>query len=218
MAKAKSGTLPEGEYFWLNFRDEVPFSIKGHSDPDPAETEALKARRIAYLDRNRSYLVNPEVTSFGYLRGLDIPPFSPDLLHKSIRFKRPAPTRAYHIFATIDYAGGQYSIVSEQWKAAIEDIEPDRHEFFPFDICFSDTTWRVYIFHTRQMAKIFPGGKVSLHDLCIPNTAKANRSDLAGRHWIEHYGLPFVFVSRALALKLLPLLPSQLDLIPVVAV
>lgn len=115
----------------------------------------------------------------------------PDLVNKNVGFKRPHPKRPLLSFLTFpfydfaSYEVDQYTVISPEWKSAIESVEPGVHEFFPLNVVFKDAIISRFIFRERQNIIFFPEGQiVDPYDVLSPNRVKVRRSVLEGRHWV----------------------------------
>lgn len=234
---SKQSAVPDGEFFIVSDMRQggESLSIRRQYDPDPQETEAIKARRMAYY---RTF--EPDWTPYESHdlfhqrypgRYPTLPPIMPDMVHKSSGFKRPKPKRGpdellkFPILdqATLGPSGSHfnfeyYLLVSSEWKAAVESLEPGVHEFFAHDVIFSDGIWPRYIFRDRQDIDCLDqeAREPTTFDISRGRyTIQAKRAALAGRHWVRQSGWYYNFVSRDLALLLLPLLPRLVKFMPI---
>lgn len=221
--------LPDGEFY--TFVDThapaaTPLSAKGLYDPDPAETEAIKARRAAYYATLEPYWKFVPYEPFHYEHP-EMAPMPADLVHRRSAFKRPMPKKEpEHIlaFPFWDYAtsppfGDYYTLVSPQWKAAMEALEPGLHEFFPHEVVFNDGSWDRFVLRSCQNVNFLVGLVPFWSDLKTGREkAYAKRSALAGRHWVRHWALGENFASRELAVRLRPLLPPRYEFYPLTMV
>jgi hypothetical protein len=223
---AKQKKLPDGEFYVLAHDGEARFSPRGQFDPDPQETELIKTRRRAYY---RSCEANWEpspmpLEDLFHRRYPVPPPIAPDLVHRRTALKRPMPrTEPDHIlhYALRDYAteNDAYTIVSPEWRDAIEIVEPGVHEFFPHAVEFSDGAWTRCILRSRQKILFLADGpNLFAKDVMEPFRVRGRRPNLEGRHWVQSGALPWDFSSRALAERLLPMLPSTMMLVPITLV
>jgi Bacterial regulatory helix-turn-helix protein, lysR family len=217
---SKTAVLPDGEFFVI--RDERPlrsetFSTRKMFDPDPQETENIKARRKAYAAK-----VEPDYNSTHcdiFHRPYPLPPsMTVNLVHKQYGISRPVPKNGleHEIYLIPDYASKHYyDVVSPEWKLAIETVDPGRHEFFDFKIVFSDATIQRFICRIRQNILFLPE---STNSNCYPSDLVGNLSALAGCHLFQCGGWPWIFVSRELAQLLLPLMPRYTSFAPIASV
>lgn len=227
MASNNHSKLPDGELFLISDQRAMgtTLSSAGAYDPDPQETEAIKVRRAAHY---KTFEPDWVLSFMG--SGQDLfhrsypatPPIGPDLVHKQSGFNRPKPQRGLGdnlYFPFRDYAteNAYYRVVSPEWKAAVESLEPGVHEFFGHEVVFSDSVWQRYIFRDRQRVEIFaestlpPGSKIDIARF----RGCAKRHAVAGRHWVRPLGWSIDFVSRELASRLLPLMTGAMSFIPV---
>lgn len=135
------------------------------------------------------------------------------------------------------YADENYTVVSAEWKDAIESVEPGIHEFFPHTLIFVDDIARDrFIFRGRAQVDNCISPRVSLYpevteqgDVLKMNfhwalgsakvEAYVDMAKIADRHWVWHNGEFVVgpLVSRRLALQLAPLLPRFCEFVPLKA-
>jgi Bacterial regulatory helix-turn-helix protein, lysR family len=222
--------LPDGEFFVLIFDGEGTFSPAGNYDVDPKETEAIKTRRAAFYKA-----LGPKWERAKLGRTCDLfhleypvpPAMGPEFVHKYSGFRRAKPKRGldHYIQGGLDYAtygveaisDMPYTLVSPEWKAAIESVEPDVHEFFEHEVIFTDERVPRYIFRDRQNV-LFADPQETLFQPRLveqPFRVIGKRKALAGRHWIRHGDCVWIFVSRELALELLPLLARTMRFVPI---
>lgn len=150
-------------------------------------------------------------------------------------FEAPCPHALAHIDAVISQsAEGQLTvyddIVSAEWKAAIESVEPGVHQFVPHELRFTGAVVsdryifrcqtrlnaaRLY-YHVEEVCDAWGdavGYRFAVNeDLRVP---ELDRAQAAGRHVVSGPDNVGRFVSRALAEKLHPLLPERTALLPV---
>ena len=254
MANGRQTSLPDGEFFMLqDQRDEADLlsgrtirvpgtedsQLYDQHDRDPDRSKELS---MARLQRLRELDPNPDPTRPPYSLFDDRRfRFDAGLLSETSHFYGPPPQQEIHYDFLTDFArepivgrdgklseaAGGYRFVSEEWKDAIEGLEPGVHEFFSHEVEFSDyTMYGHFIFRDcpemefadlersgpGAVQKIpsgpFQGKLTTKYD---PVGLAAKRELVAGRHWVRHVGVHWPFVSRALALKLLPLLPRVLE-------
>jgi hypothetical protein len=219
----KQTKLPDGEFFVIDVDWNNPFSYRGMYDPDPKETEAIKAKRAAYYKTLGPKWRDPNIAHEDLFHVLDpVPPaMGPELVHKRSGLKRPKPKNGldHYMQGCMDYAtpnyNGSYLWVSPEWKAAIESVEPRVHEFFKHEVIFSDGLLPRYIFRERQTPN--PEKFALLEDRLVqePFRVHGKRKPLSGRHWVRQGGFVWNFASRDLAIRLLPLLPSRMRFVPI---
>jgi hypothetical protein len=173
-------------------------------------------------------------------------PLMADLIYSGSWFYSRLPARLQHFEVVMvpeeppppdePLIGGYlYSVVSPEWKAVIEELEPGIHEFFAHKLTFQDgSASDRYIFRTRTQ---IDGGVVpnvscipirnpeaphELHNLCWMGPGRqgygvdvrVNAELLTGHHWIRCDGHQTLHVvSRALAERLRPLLPPACFLV-----
>ncbi len=222
----KSTGLPDGEFFVLCdhrviFSDSIP---GGEFVPDLQENEAIKLRRVVY---RKSLEPDWETSQFSYAdafhRRYPLPlPMAPDLVHTRSIFNRPRKRRkSLELIFLQDHASDceWYRLVSPDFKVAIESVEPGVHEFYAHDVVFSDAVWPRYIFRDRQSVSCFSSETSEPMKLHLPGAKiHASREALAGRHWCRQVGWRSEFVSRDLALRLLPLMEPKMTFVPIVLV
>jgi hypothetical protein len=158
-------------------------------------------------------------------------PFPAELVPRRTAVRMKAPKHPLHYECVTNFAAEHWRkmwIVSDAWKRAIEDLEPAVHEFFSHEIQFDDVVltnfWvirRNYRFdpldHERseldelkEEVDIDSLGWPFDEDDCILKDENSRRlfvrrKAIEGKHWISNGP----YVSRSLAVKLNPLLPSQ---------
>ena len=230
MADPGPNTLPDGEYFYIcDYRKDHDFVGDGHQkSTDPDEDEAIKRRRFeACLAHDKAAGVTGSyLESYEFRRDVA---FTPDLVHRATTLDCSMPQTLMHYDRVFQGTGGTYDVVSKEWKDAIESFEPHVHEFFPYELHFSDGVVRDYfIMRGTQVVSCFASKEDSkkLFDNCaryqdgtyvdeqLPVHAK--RELLANRHWINT-GLSQIAL-RALAEKLFPLIPRFTELVPLILV
>lgn len=220
----KQTELPDGTFFHFREEDESYYP-RGSFDPEPEETNAIRSRRKALcLEHGFEWPAHrigaEDIFTSGAYPG---PPLDAESVHRRIGFDRPAPkNKIYHYFqsACLDYATGRngyhasYRVVSEEWKAAIEDVEPNIHQFFEYELQFTDKTVTRYIFNPRTVFDIRADSSQSIIDVYKPHAVNLSRAAIGNRHWICQFGCRKQFASRELAVKLLPLLPPLAHFVP----
>ena len=109
-------------------------------EADPQETTRL-AREIA----RRRMAVDPDWTAYAIAPAyFDLPnvAMDPELVLAATAFAAPRPAVLAHCDGLINPTEGQtsayYDVVSADWKAAIESLEPGVHQFFAHELRFSD--------------------------------------------------------------------------------
>ena len=250
MCDGARASLPDGDFFMLKDGRAEMNVLSGRTirvpetedsqlydqhDHDPARSKELSMARRQRLRELESIpdLTRPSYTLFRDRRFR----FDPSLISNPSHFYGPPPQAAIHYDILTDFSveplvglNGdlhqttcQYDFVSNEWKAAVESLEPGVHEFFPHELEFSSyTMYGHFIFRDCleldfvDLERSGPGGvqRTPLGGLTVaydPVGLAARGEVVAGRHWIRQIGVDFPFVSRALALKLLPLLPEVLE-------
>lgn len=235
MAIPKKAELADGEYFILcdiRSLDAPTFNCELY-DCDPQETKTIVTMRAAYYRTLVPGWAPNDIFSNDLFHQRSSPFSMPaNLVHKRLCHRKPKPKRGltdYMLRNFYDFAakGNNYWVVSPEWRAAIESLEPGLHEFFPYELAFPDGNIQRYIFRDRQHVAdatrgmldpskyIYHPSEPSAFDLArYPYIA--SRQALAGRHWIRPMNWWNKFVSRDLAALLLPLLPTKVLLVPLV--
>ncbi|QLP96195.1 MAG: hypothetical protein HZY79_00610 [Rhodoblastus sp.] len=120
----------------------------------------------------------------------------------------------------MDYATGQrgyhlsYRVVSGAWKAVVEEVEPDTHQFFNCDLCFTDKIVPYFIFNPRVVVEMRANKDQRIADARVPYKLPLRRSSITGRHWTSQLHFGWQFASRQLAERLLSLLPPETSFVP----
>jgi hypothetical protein len=171
-------------------------------------------------------------------------PYSSDMVHPESFFDTRKPEQLDHVEEIGSKGvGGWYTVVSEQWKCAIQCVEPGVHEFFPHVLNFKNASIQRYIFRSRALVRdalvpIRATTKSRLDDMKYglsiferykvhpPHIDKQSIAEyevqsrkLAGKHWITFPHLSYVWeperiISQPLAIKLNELLPHRMVLLP----
>lgn len=221
---AKQTELPEGEFFCI-YPDFEAFYPRGTYDPDPQETEIIRSRRMAICKEwgiSWPIYCNSGNDVFSSMT-VATPPLSKDLVHRRIAIDRPAPKiRHFHysFSACFDYASGNsrsmtpYQVVSAKWKDAVESVELGVHQFFNYDLCYTDKIIPYYIFHPGVVIEVRADEKQPVCEALEPHAFKLRKSAIIGRHWACQLGIGTQFISRNLATRLLPLLPPKFTFVP----
>jgi hypothetical protein len=210
-----------GIYFWRQLYEGPGYEANRQYDADPVASEKLRKARADYTRSNSTH---------AWL------PCPPELVPRRTAVRMNVPDYPIHYEPVSNFGaepGGnnwpyhQIWIVSDGWKKAIEELEPAVHEFFPHEIQFDDgvlTNFWVFregpaidvIDHARSQLDEpqgeYPGWPINegssvfaMNDDDSRKLLCVRRVAVEGRHWIR-YG---PFVSRALAIKLNPLLPCR---------
>lgn len=224
----RQAVLAPAEFYYLcDFRGEL-FLSANHQGPDadPQTSETIRKARLDSLRAFEPQLTDsfrPDIKSWRQIK------LSPELVHRWTSIKTPMPENPSHFDTIYDYSSSTYEIVSPAWKAAVEDFEPNIHEFYPHEFRFSDgKIWPCYIVRSGQQLD-YPASKDDLAQMAdslwrdpvdggynrTPRPVHARRDILNGKHWVEY---DFHAASRPLAEKLLPLLPPCMELVPLVLV
>ena len=159
-------------------------------------------------------------------------PMTADLFPAYSAFAKPKPQALPHYGRPDErkYLWPSRPIVSPEWKAAIEALEPGVHEFFAHGLRFKDATVDDhFVFRGRQGVEFLDFDACA--DVVItrewdgaliprlapegvrPRRVVGRREPLRGRHWVESVGQSFV--SPALAERLAPLLPPSAEFAPI---
>jgi hypothetical protein len=198
--------------------DSEPIVTITQYDPNPAATREIRRLRLA-----RHKQLHPDQKFAGVYNLSDDPsvPMSPEMVAKSSAFHGDFPLTKPHYNAIRDFSGSACYVVSDEWKAAIESVEPNVHQFFPHELCFSRVVKsNYYVFRCCQKSAVWRidvSGKKSW-DFSPPLTRFGEpriaipRLLLVGRHWVEQLQGGDLFVSSSLARKLHPLLPAETKL------
>ena len=227
--------LLDGRYILVPGKEHL--QIKDQYDRYPASSELLSIARLACLQDVINKLgqsIYPE--SLFEDRRVK---FDPNLLSPSSYFYGWPPPCEIHYDQLRDFAAepshdgegklrateGAYVFISKKWKEALEILEPGVHEFFSHEVEFCDYTMgEHFIFRDCQKFEVVdrerslgPGGvkRFPTGELVIigpPGQLVLTRSLVAGRHWMRQRGLASPVISKAFALRILPLLPSTFEL------
>jgi hypothetical protein len=236
MDKLDAKSLPEADFYL--FFDEQRDHCIGHlfeenqyeiheGSEESFEIWDLRTASLVQLDPTFRPDQNRELYSENWH------PITGDMVHRESWFRSREPARIAHyerIQCPSPKPAPLYTLVSAEWKRAVESIEPDVHEFFPHKLNFRDgVVSDRFIFRHRVVVRDFlrphcPNSMaVGIARVCrdlvdAPEFDYAvPASKFAGRHWIElreRYRTHF-FVSRALALRLVELLPDHVVLVPI---
>lgn len=213
--------LPKGDYFALRDIRTKYFPKRGY-DPDPA--------RSAEISEGRERLYTAHNPNWGNSRW-DLFHFDPprfrmpqELVLDRTAFNVEAPPGGldhYMVLAFTDYAEVKnevrmrysYRVVSREWRAVIEQLEPAVHEFFPYRIEFTNHIDHRFVF--RPFQPVPPDGasrRVWLRD--DHTLFSATREEVSGRHLFTPGRESIIMTSRDMAALLLPLLPRFVNFVP----
>jgi hypothetical protein len=226
--------LEDAEFYVLEFDQDSEATIRicdlldSQYDPDPATTQEIARARFALqqtLDPNRGSPTDIGYRSLFEQRQFALPA---NLVPIYSAFRDPVPQVVQPFFGILDRCvlnnhPLSYEIASENWRAAIESIEPHVHEFFVHKLQFSDGVLKNYfIFRCRQHQQYVldydHSDSLWRHrsdESVPPKKTVAYRAALSGKHWVTQPRPSVQFVSRALASRLRPLLLPGDQLIPV---
>jgi hypothetical protein len=236
--------LPDAEYYlFYDSRTDGPegmqLQLQYHShlhEKENARIQNEQAKLLETLDPHQISEFRPN-SLFARIRF----PMPAELVHTDSWFASRLPARLEH-FETVQAPPSPhtdqnwYDIVSPEWKAGIESLEPNVHEFFPHTLNFmvGSVTDR-WVFRPRIEIEgaLLPSGA---YVVVIPDdedfgqmkthfwqhTKRTGLIDvyldvakLCGKHWARCEGdFPYNLVSKPLAEKLLPLLPWASYLLP----
>lgn len=232
MAKKIKRALPDGDFFMFADERTEPEFLKQASmskDPDPAFT-AWAAEQGQVYYRSLPQETPPKgMRPDYYVYPFDNPsfPMKPEWVHRSTACRTKIPRTLTDMQRVFDFSEGShiYTIVSTQWRAAIEEVEPGVHEFFPHSLIFTDgVVSDRFILRTRQTVNFIMGTPFSFRfsegawrkDFRGPQIDIAADMDaIEGRHWLMDSWQHSQWVSRGLAEKLLPLLPDKTFFAPI---
>ncbi|MFM9940748.1 MAG: hypothetical protein ACKVP7_14790 [Hyphomicrobiaceae bacterium] len=164
-------------------------------------------------------------------------PLPPELVHTEswLGSRLPAQLGHLEIVMAPPLENHWYTVVSPEWKAAIQNLEPATHEFFPHKLHFLDgTVADRFVLRTRIEIEgaLVPRDSTLIHDYDpdrtklsdhywlnpLHGTAKVDvrvaATKLRGHHWIKAAPERRYLASRPLADRLRLLLPRTTFLIP----
>jgi hypothetical protein len=226
--------LEPAEFYYLHEgRDESEFLYnRAQVEADPEATTRL-ARDIA----RRHMAVDPDWTPYEILPTyFDLPnvAFGPDLVLAATAFAAPAPRALPHHDVVANPSEGQtsayYDIVSADWKAAIESVEPCVHGFFPHKLrfaegvvsdrfvfrCGTQVDEDEALYRVEDVLDVW--SEITGYRFVVDgmyDVPTLDRERVAGRHFVSCPSRRANYVSRALAETLQPLLPARTALLPV---
>lgn len=215
--------LAPAEFYYLcDFRGELFLSAEEQApDADPETSEKIRRARVALAREAGFYFNDPDRVNI-YLYRIAL---TPDLVHRATNMDAAMPESPLHFDTICDSAGSTYEIVSPEWKAAIETVEPNIHEFFPHEFRYCDGKIRsCYIMRSGQQLN-YPASKDDLTQMTAswwrnpndggyrksPKPVHARRAVLHGKHWVSYNAHA---ASRPLAEKLLPMIPPCMEFVP----
>jgi hypothetical protein len=224
--------LPEAEFYIFLFRliKEICVVTPTNYDStfdnlqprDPAEERRLfRARLARRMDLDPRF--RPAGTPVDHFDDPNLP-MTADLFPAYTAFDKPKPLALPHYGLPDErtYLWPPRAIVSPEWKAATEALEPGVHEFFAHELRFKHATVTDhFVFRGRQgvefldydacsdveIQKQWDGARVYrlAPNGVRPRRVVGRREPLLGRHWVESAGQSFV--SPTLAESLAPLRP-----------
>jgi hypothetical protein len=256
MNQSSLANLPESQFYLLaDARDDALALYREHQldrlelwtgDTNPESVEIYERVRKKYAEFEGAMVSH----SGDEIYRNPLFSYSADMVHTESFFETRKPEQLDHIeeiaCRTLQKTGGEgssYIVVSEEWKNAIESVEPSAHEFFPHVLNFRNATVPRYIFRSQ----------IVVFDALTPisGATQSRREDMRnGLSVFEHYGwhppeinkrpvaeyevqtrklesrnwitfpvmsytwAPMTVVSQALAVKLKPLLPHRVVLLP----
>jgi hypothetical protein len=238
----KLNDLPFAEYYCLvddRFEELSLYNnnqCEDHNALGPTtETLQIRKHRQALVDKHPR--LPRTVEELWEERSL---PLSSEMIHQVSNYRTRLPARLDHTETIIDYANNwNYTVVSREWKSAIEAEELGVHEFYPHRLVFMDVTVSDrFIFRSRvaisdafeAIANINPavvsavdeiisklGGNPPLDSDCAHalDSVRLHLRRVRGFHLWFDAGFSKTFVSKSLASRLLPFLPERTALIPV---
>jgi hypothetical protein len=235
--------LPEAEFyiFLADLHGEARARTPSTYDPtfdkqrDGESDEVrrlLRARLARRMDLDPGF--RPAGTPVDYFDDPDLP-MTADLMSAASTFAKPKPPVVSHFGLLregrfLSYLSPLRPVVSTEWKAAVEALEPGVHEFFAHELRFEDAiVTDHFLFRGRQgvdfldfdacsdvrIDKRWDGARVYrlAPDGVRPRRVVGRREPLQGRHWVSSAGQSFV--SPALAEMLWPLLPPGAEIAPI---
>jgi hypothetical protein len=232
--------LPEAEFFIFLFHVfKDPRAVEpGSYDStfyNVQPRDLAEARRIFRGRLTRRMDLDPRFRPAGTpVDHFDDPnlPMTADLFPASTAFDKPTPESLPHYGLPDErmHLWPPRAIVSPDWRAAVEALEPGVHEFFAHELRFNDTTVNGhFLFRGRQAVAFLDYDACSdmrietrwdgapiyrlAPDRAWPRRVVGRREPLQGRHWVDAAGQSFV--SRALAERLAPLLPRGAEFAPI---
>lgn len=227
------------QFGWLNISPRTGKYSKGTGVPplSPEEERLYEAQfqRLLQFDPSAHRARNLfERTEF---------PLDPALMQKTRRVfgkKTRHPPHWSPLLGMIAHDSDyRYTVVSREWKTAVEALEQDPPEFFPFAIEFAtqseSETYECFVLRTRVVItdhtpKRFYLGAYMNDDGTYTNPAITDsngpvhltfsKAAVVGRHWFNAGSrhpaeVRGPFVSPELVSKLLPLLPDRVHFFPV---
>jgi hypothetical protein len=235
MAEERQKSLPNGEYFLLIDKRRDFEVLAERSVRVPGSEDA---RVVDQHDQNSSRSGGLAMLRFARHRELepDLPPgswltlysnrrhrFDAALVSEASHFYGAEPAHLIHFDYLFDFANepimnrlgkfveipGQYYFVSEEWKCAVEEIEPGVHQFFSHTVYFSSSAIEDHlIFRDCREFNFLDGDIVSQLSCGKEQERPVDITPIIGCHWIRQTGLRAPIVSRELATRLLPILPK----------
>lgn len=159
---------PENPEFYAimpySVNSEVGSAIHGWQRPIKGNSEEERL----FEKRQNEYFKNLEKNSDEKLNVLKLGPMGADPLDRFIPprpvhiissefipqkgyFRKTLPDRSWHD-TTVQISEHQFArLVSEEWKEAIESVEPGLHQFFPYEIiCDDGRRYKKFIFYVRS--------------------------------------------------------------------
>lgn len=198
--KADKRQLAVEFYFVGDHRSAGSLSLTGglsstkQFDPDPAESARCRDARIAAVSKHPKPPHWPAAYSNAHSSNVHILlQGDPDFVNKrdewptKVAFKARRPNALSHVFLAVDYGRVEPTspreyIASQQWREAIEKLEPNRHIFLPVALEFLDGTVNGYswIFNKQTVgpSERFPDR---------PQVIDPDRSDLLSQHGTPTY-------------------------------
>jgi len=233
-------TLPEAEFYIFMFQlfdDADAGTPRCHDSTfnDLQPRNLAEAQRLFRARLTRRMELDPRFRPAGTpVDHFDDPdlPMTADLFPADSAFGKPKPRHLPH-YGLLDerkHLWPPRPIVSPEWKAAIESLEPGVHEFFAHDLRFRDATVTGhFLFRGRQSVAFldydacsdvkiethWDGSRVyKLAPYGVrPRRVVGSRHKLQGRHWVSAGGQSFA--SPVLAGRLAPLLPRGARFAPI---
>jgi hypothetical protein len=166
----KSELLPGVDYYlFYDARDpETSLGVGYQKDRDSWEGEdrepygerSDETERVSKLRNKRTLEIYPKADPDDYKTFYrdSRHPMPQNMVHKNSWFATRQPLRIEHIESIACFtmvSPDDYTIVSSEWKDAIESVEPMKHEFFPHRLNFLDGALDRFIFRNRIVAPDF---------------------------------------------------------------
>lgn len=228
--------IPEGEFFVMGpARPEQLFGHRGLSDklwrdPDPSVSATIWAKRDAHYRLHYPALLADKAargittSDLCHIVSEDLPPrMTRDTIHSRIIYRGNTHKHLSHCSVARDFSSQHedyYRHVSKEWRDAVQQFEPDVHEFWPFSIEFEDGVTDRFIFRNLSVFNFFDRTRLITFfhiNAAFPSKLVVLRHKVAGKHLFRHENTGYTFISRALALRFSAFMTAA-ELLPLHAV